>query len=293
MRGVHTPSQIHYQNNNPVPLGQGLLTERNSVLYVSIRRNFVEKMDTIKYRPVIFLAFVFLLTWICAFVKAYINLNNLFLIYLVDFIESSSPLIVTMVLLRKYFTKKNLVHFIIGKKHRLVNYFIVLSIFVLQLLNFYLFRINNDPIVISTFITIFLGQVFLGGGLEEAGWRGYLQPAFEKKIPIILSVIIVGIIWTVWHLPYFFLPNSMHSGANFIAYVIIGIITAFILVAIYKLTGSIVLCTLFHGWQNTIVMTIPANQEHIGFMIFFLGLGIISIIISLVHNNKLKRWYVT
>ena len=33
MRGVYTPSQIHYQNNNPVPLGRGLLTERRSVLY--------------------------------------------------------------------------------------------------------------------------------------------------------------------------------------------------------------------------------------------------------------------
>jgi len=253
----------------------------------------MENEDKIKHRPIIFLVFVFLLTWFCAFIKAYVDFkSNMFLLHFVDFLESASPLIAAIVLLRNYFTKKNLIYYFFGKKHEFINYLFVLVIFILQFLNFYLFRVNNDTLIFKTFLMILLGQIFFGGGLEEAGWRGYLQPALEKKIPIILVVIIVGIIWTVWHLPYFFLPDSMHSGSNFFAYMFIGIITAFILVAIYKLTGSVLLCTLFHGWQNTIVTTIPANQGHIGFMIFFLGLGIISIIICLFYNKKSKDWYV-
>jgi len=81
-------------------------------------------------------------------------------------------------------------------------------------------------------------------------------------------------------------------GSNFFVYTLIGVNTAFILTAIYKLTGNILLCSLFHGWQNTIVMTIPANQGHIGFLLFFLGLGIISIAICLVYDKHTKKLYV-
>jgi membrane protease YdiL (CAAX protease family) len=253
----------------------------------------MEQNNSIKYRIFVFLAFTFLLTWVCAILKAYANFDNhRFFLYIVDFIESASPLIVAIVLLRNYFSKQKVFHFFFGKFHGWLNYLIVFTFFVLQFLNFYLFRINNDPIKITVFLTMFLSQLFFGGGLEEAGWRGYLQPALERKIPLILAVLIVGIIWSLWHLPYFFLPG-LHYGANFFAYIIIVTITSFILVAIYKLTGSIILCTLFHGWQNAIVMTIPANQEHIGFMLFFLGLGIASIIICLFYNKKSKKWYIT
>ena len=250
----------------------------------------MEQINTIKYKPLIFVVFTFLLTWICAFLMAFVNYK--ILLYVLDFIESASPLIVSIVLLKNYFTKKKLFYYFFGKYHGMLNYILVVIIFILQFLNFYLFRIDNVTIRISTFITILLGQIFLGGGLEEAGWRGYLQPAFERKISIVLTVLLVGLIWVVWHLPYFLLPNNMHTGSNFLVYAFIGIITAFILTAIYKLTGSILLCTLFHGWQNTIVMTIPANQGHIGFMVFFIGLGIASIIICFAYNKKEKKWYV-
>ena len=41
----------------------------------------------------------------------------------------------------------------------------------------------------------------LGSIGEEIGWRSFLQTTLEKKIPILLSSIIVGIIWGLWHIP--------------------------------------------------------------------------------------------
>ena len=42
----------------------------------------MEKEDTIKYKPIIFLVFVFLLTWFCAFIKAYVDFkSNMFLLH--------------------------------------------------------------------------------------------------------------------------------------------------------------------------------------------------------------------
>jgi membrane protease YdiL (CAAX protease family) len=256
--------------------------------------DFVEKTNEVKYKPLVFIVFVFIISWICAFLKEFVDLgSHSFLFSIIDFIESASPLIVAVILLKNYFKKRcNIFNFFIGRYHCWLNYLLVIIIFVLQLLNFYLFKIDdNNAVTLTGFCTMFFGQLFFAGGLEEAGWRGYLQPAFERRLHCILSVLIVGGIWMLWHIPYFFLP-SLRMGSNFLIYSIIGIITAFILAAIYKLTGSVLLCSLFHGWQNTIVMTIPADQGHIGFQLFFFGLGIISIIICIFFGKRTKKWYV-
>ena len=36
---------------------------------------------------------------------------------------------------------------------------------------------------------------------EEWGWRGYLLPKLSKKLPILPSLLISGIIWGLWHAP--------------------------------------------------------------------------------------------
>jgi membrane protease YdiL (CAAX protease family) len=258
-----------------------------------------KNMETIKYEPLIFILMIFVITWTCAFFMTIINYEKLaFVFNVLDFIESASPLIVSLILLKNNITRKwFIVDFFFGKYSRWYKYIFILFIFIIQYLNFYIFRINNDKIIFNIFIKIFFGQILLGGGLEEAGWRGYLQPAFEKrKIPLILTVFIVGVIWAVWHLPYFILQGNIHTEGNFIVYTFIGIITAFILTAIYKLSGSIILCTLFHGWQNTIVMTIPTRMDNLGLIIMFIMLGIISLTICIVQDkinkkNIKARWH--
>ena len=102
-------------------------------------------------------------------------------------------------------------------------------------------------------------KLLLGGGLEDGGWRGYLLPCFSRKCPILLSSTAVSLLWVLWHLPYFLLPGNLQSEQNFFSYTLIGVVTSFILTAIYLLTNSVLLCMLFHSWQNTLVMTIPAD----------------------------------
>jgi membrane protease YdiL (CAAX protease family) len=257
------------------------------------KERFEEHMETKRYKPLIFILLVFAITWACVFIMSIINYEKWILVFnALDFIESASPLIVSLILLRNYISRKHfLVHFFFGKYYKWYRYIFVLIIFIVQYLNFYLFRINDGKIMFLTFIKTFMGQIVFGGGLEEAGWRGYLQPAIERKTPLFLAVIVVGIIWAVWHLPYFILPGNIHTDGNFIIYAFIGIITSFILTAIYKLTGSIMLCTLFHGWQNTIVMIIPAKMDNLGFIIMFTVLGITSLIICIMQSkidNRIK-----
>jgi uncharacterized protein len=36
---------------------------------------------------------------------------------------------------------------------------------------------------------------------EELGWRGYLQPTFDRKLGSLSASLAVGLIWAFWHLP--------------------------------------------------------------------------------------------
>lgn len=242
----------------------------------------------IVYQPIIFIIGTFAITWCCAGVMAKTDYNTHTILFtFLDFMENASPLFCTLILFRKYLTRDKLFRqFFFGKTGSTFSYVIVFLLFVAQFMNFYLFQVNNAEFSAHTFITTFIGQFLLGGGLEEAGWRGYLLPCLYKKHNILLSSIGVSIIWVIWHLPYFFISGSIQASESFISYAIIGIITGFILAAIYLLTKSVLLCMLFHSWQNTIVMTVQADMENIWFMIVFMFLGIVSVLLCL---NKQKQ----
>lgn len=48
-----------------------------------------------------------------------------------------------------------------------------------------------------------LVAMFLDGGgvAEETGWRGFALPLFQSLYPPIRASIILGVVWTVWHMP--------------------------------------------------------------------------------------------
>ena len=45
--------------------------------------------------------------------------------------------------------------------------------------------------------------------LEELGWRGYVLDRLQEKYTAFISCIILGVLWWGWHLPLFFLPDSI------------------------------------------------------------------------------------
>lgn len=68
---------------------------------------------TIQYKPVKFMIGVFTVTWICAVLMTKVDYEtHSFLFTLIDFIESASPLIFALILLRSFLLHKgNLFHF--------------------------------------------------------------------------------------------------------------------------------------------------------------------------------------
>ena len=57
-------------------------------------------------------------------------------------------------------------------------------------------------------------------------------------------------IWTLWHLPFIFIPGSALYRVPLIGYLIQLILLSLILTWIYNNTGSILACILYHAWTN-------------------------------------------
>jgi membrane protease YdiL (CAAX protease family) len=67
-----------------------------------------------------------------------------------------------------------------------------------------------SPNFLGTYLVTFV-LVFLGVGLpEEIGWRGFALPRMQPRFGPLWGTLLLGILWTFWHLLYFFGPG--HGG---------------------------------------------------------------------------------
>ena len=90
-------------------------------------------------------------------------------------------------------------------------------------------------------------------GVEEIGWQGGFQPVLQKRFPFLAAGVIEGIVWSVWHLPLWFIPNSSQSAYSFVAFTLFCITLGVTLAAAHRITGSIWVSILLHAWSNTVL----------------------------------------
>lgn len=107
-------------------------------------------------------------------------------------------------------------------------------------------------VILNGAVTALLGAGPLG---EEGGWRGYLLPRLLKSSGTIKASVILGIIWSFWHLPIMAVSAEWRSGLSFALYLpiyTVGVIMLSILLTrVWQLSGgSIFLCVWLHGIVN-------------------------------------------
>jgi membrane protease YdiL (CAAX protease family) len=116
-----------------------------------------------------------------------------------------------------------------------------------------------SPVVfVATLSFIFL----LGGGQEEPGWRGFALPRLQARYNALVSSLILGLIWTFWHIPNFFLPGTTQSELPWLWYVLLGPAVTIILTWIFNNTrGSVLPAMLFHAAVNTTPGLLPLDAR--------------------------------
>ncbi len=103
--------------------------------------------------------------------------------------------------------------------------------------------------------------VFIAFFGEEYGWRYYLQPILQKHFGCRKGVIILGIIWGLWHLPIdFFYYTGPEMGPQAVVSQQITCITIGIFFAYaYMKTQNIWVPVILHYLNNNLVPIIVGN----------------------------------
>lgn len=183
--------------------------------------------ETLNYSPLRFFAITFGVTWICWFAAPYVG----------DPEASDAPFIVLMLigLLTPFFTA---LYLILSSNNDVLK-----KTFFNKLLNIRLIRWKTIPlflilfpasIVVSILLSTLFGYTleqftiaeefsFSVGGIptlfilllaacfEELGWRGYAIESLNVGRNYFQATAIFGVLWSLWHLPMFFIPHSYQA----------------------------------------------------------------------------------
>ena len=230
-----------------------------------------------KVKKYLFITFgISWLSWLIVIILIKFNLAKYpdFLSGLIGIIGTLGPTIAAIILLDGKKTLKNIFRFIFNKKEK--NYLFLIMFSIILILSFGIIGTYNKEMPVYFIIPLFIYALTFGGGFEELGWRGILQPNLEKKHSFVVSSLITGIIWGLWHAPLQIIQGYVLFDLSFFPFMI-GIIMFSIFQAyIYKKTNSIFWCLFFHALYNTLTTIFITN---IGSLIIELILAIISIVL--------------
>lgn len=112
--------------------------------------------------------------------------------------------------------------------------------------------------VIMIPLVFFHVPVYFG---EEYGWRFFLQPRLQKKFGKIKGVILLGVIWGIWHLPMvLFYCSTPENFFYAVTHQITGCIFLSIVFAyFYEKSGSLWCVVLLHFMTNAIAGIVAAK----------------------------------
>lgn len=88
---------------------------------------------------------------------------------------------------------------------------------------------------------------------EELGWRGFALPRLQAKYNAMTSSLILGVIWSVFHLPLFFtLTGSSQADWSFTNFLVSTVAMTILYTWMFNNSrGSVLLAYLFHAAANT------------------------------------------
>ncbi|MFN8435031.1 MAG: type II CAAX endopeptidase family protein [Anaerolineales bacterium] len=106
---------------------------------------------------------------------------------------------------------------------------------------------------------IFFVNIFFGGPLaEDIGWRGYALPKLREKMSAFTASLLIGIVWVLWHLPFFWIPEGKIAvgGIPLLWFALLTTAWSFLFAWVYVNTESILMPVLFHAAVNTTLGTL-------------------------------------
>lgn len=133
----------------------------------------------------------------------------------------------------------------------------------------------------------FVYILLLGGPMqEEFGWRGYALDPLIERFGALAGGLGVGVVWGVWHLPWFYVPSmTMYYQRPLVGFMITITLLSVIMTWVFQNTGgSLALMILLHASFNWSLWAFPAIEYDIGGQAFILVVFALTLLIVLRHG---------
>jgi membrane protease YdiL (CAAX protease family) len=132
--------------------------------------------------------------------------------------------------------------------------------------------------------------IIVGGIGEEIGWRSFLQTTLEKRLSVLISSIIVGTMWGLWHI------DRWGLGITFMSVMVLQTISNSIIMAVLlkDTKNSIIISTMYHASFNIgFLMFLGTRFTETKIMLLvaitFLVIAIVLVIINRAYYLKQKN----
>jgi membrane protease YdiL (CAAX protease family) len=142
----------------------------------------------------------------------------------------------------------------------------------------------SQPISLLPFI-LFL--YIFGPFPEELGWRGYALDGLQSSLNPVLSSLVLGVIWSIWHLPLFLMRGTYQyklglGSLEFWVFILSAVVISIFFTWIYNNNQrSILSASLFHFSVN-LTGNIFLESERIQFirLVVLLFMAVLLIVFS-------------
>ncbi|WP_440771336.1 CPBP family intramembrane glutamic endopeptidase [Natronorubrum sp. DTA28] len=133
----------------------------------------------------------------------------------------------------------------------------------------------------------FVYILLLGGPMqEEFGWRGYALDPLIERFGALAGSLGLGIVWGVWHLPWFYMPSmTMYYQRPLVGFMVTITLLSVVMTWVFQNTGgSLAPMILLHASFNWSLWAFPAIESDIGGQAFIFILIALALLIVLRHG---------
>ena len=128
---------------------------------------------------------------------------------------------------------------------------------------------------------LYFPWTFLYGGLEEVGWRWFLQEHLSHANPkrfilyiskhFITKMMVLSIVWFLWHIPIYQLPWITAGSSNYLIFYLMILGNSFLLGALKEYSKGAVPCILAHMLIDSlaVLMLVQSSLTQIILLVIF------------------------
>ena len=94
--------------------------------------------------------------------------------------------------------------------------------------------------------------IFTGATGEELGWRGFALPRLQRHYSALVSSLILGLYWGIWHIPSWIIAGSPFTIESTLFFLASTVLNSIIVTCIFNNTRGSVLLASIHHWSENV-----------------------------------------